>query len=156
MPREYIRRPVAERFWEKVNVDPDGCWLWTGAIHTMGYGVMQRGGRGEGIVRAHRVSWELQNGAIPDGLCVLHRCDVRACVRPDHLFLGTMSDNSRDMSAKRRGRNQYGGVRLRAEDVVAIRRSIRARGDGRRLARQYGVCPNTIYNIWAGRSWRHI
>jgi hypothetical protein len=89
---------VADRFWSKVRKS-DGCWLWGASIKTTGYGQFFRGPR---IEKAHRVSYELTHGPIPEGLYVLHRCDVRACVRPDHLFLGTISDNSRDMIYKGR------------------------------------------------------
>lgn len=77
-----------------------GCWEWPGAQGN-GYGmILMPDGRLRG---AHRVAWELANGPIPDGLFVLHHCDNRACVRPDHLFLGTQGDNVRDMYAKGRG-----------------------------------------------------
>jgi hypothetical protein len=91
------QRPLAERFPEKVARGP-GCWLWQGTTNGA-YGQIGDGGRKR---YAHRVAWELQNGPVPDGLHVLHRCDVPACVRPDHLFLGTPSDNLRDCYAKGR------------------------------------------------------
>lgn len=80
--------------------DPlSGCWLWTGMLTTSGYG----GYTDNGKVRvASRLSWELHEGPIPPGLCVLHRCDVRPCVNPAHLFLGTKGDNNRDCAAKGR------------------------------------------------------
>lgn len=96
------RRPVADRFWEKVDKSGD-CWLWTAATAFWGYGVFQLGrGPGEGIVRAHRWSWEQAHGPIPDGLFVCHHCDTPACVRPSHLFLGTNADNLGDMGRKGR------------------------------------------------------
>lgn len=97
-----VRRPLDERFWEKVVTSPDSCWLWTGAQSPRGYGafVVSRGD----VRTASRVSWELVNGPIPDGLWVLHRCDNPPCVNPDHLFLGTHQDNMDDMAQKGRGR----------------------------------------------------
>jgi hypothetical protein len=92
-----------ERFWKKVN-KTDGCWLWT-ATRIGRYG----GFRFEGRSRtAHRVSWELAFGPIPDGLQVLHHCDTPLCVNPQHLFLGTPLDNARDRDSKGRGYNGEG------------------------------------------------
>ena len=86
-------------FWKKVRKTTSGCWGWVGASSGAGYGHTRIGGRN---ISAHRTSWELHFGAVPDGMCVLHRCDNRRCVRPDHLFLGTLSDNSRDCVEKGR------------------------------------------------------
>lgn len=88
------------RFWSKVQKS-DACWLWTKGTTHGGYGRFTLP-RNIGTVMAHRVSWELAFGPIAAGLKVLHRCDVRACVRPDHLRLGTQKDNIRDAVAKRR------------------------------------------------------
>lgn len=86
-----------------------GCWLWTGRYARNGYGTYGGGRSGERI-SAHRLAWQEANGPVPDGLQVLHRCDVRGCVNVDHLFLGTAKDNTRDMMAK--GRAHFvGGLR---------------------------------------------
>lgn len=89
MPRIYVRRPVAERFWEKVE-KTDTCWLWTAQVIPEGYGRFWLDGRQH---NAHRVAWELEHGPIPDGLVVDHLCRVRNCVRPDHLRVCTTSEN---------------------------------------------------------------
>lgn len=94
-------RPLAERFWAKIQ-KTEGCWLWIGGHNAEGYGRLGRGERGSVIDYAHRVSWEIANGPIPDGLWALHRCDNPRRVRPDHLFLGDRSDNMRDCYAKGR------------------------------------------------------
>ena len=88
-----------ERFWVKVVRGPD-CWNWNGGKLVEGYGRFVDRGK---YVLAHRVSWEIHNGPIPEGLCVLHRCDNPPCTNPDHLFVGTHGDNARDRAAK--GRN---------------------------------------------------
>jgi len=97
----YRNSSLEDRFWARVDRDPDGCWEWTGARWVEGYGRLSLG-PGVGPKKAHRLSWELHYGAIPDGLDVLHRCDNPPCVRPDHLFVGTQADNMRDARAKHR------------------------------------------------------
>jgi len=110
------RHPIADRFWPKVDKNGSApehcpelgpCWVWTGAHVPWGYGQIGLTGRKNG--RAHVVSWEMHNGPIPDGLWVLHKCDNPPCVRPDHLFLGTVQDNTADMIAK--GRHNLSGLR---------------------------------------------
>ena len=80
--------------------DSTGCWLWAGKTNSDGYGLLPENGA---YKMAHRVAWELENGDIPEGVCVLHRCDTPPCVRVAHLFLGTKADNAHDRDCK--GRN---------------------------------------------------
>lgn len=94
----------ANAFWAKVNKTAT-CWLWTASRNWAGYGLCLVG-KNRKLTNAHRVSWEMANGKIKGGLHVLHKCDVRNCVRPDHLFLGTHRDNMLDMRAKGRAGNQ--------------------------------------------------
>lgn len=166
MRRVYVRRPLAERFWEKV--DRNGpmhpalgshCWLWTASL------MMKRGGYGQlrdglSTLKAHRVAWELARGPVPTELFVCHRCDTPRCVNPAHLFVGTHLDNMRDCVAKGRNTNPV----QRGEDsgtakLTAVRvREIRARRGipSRTLAAKYGVTPNTIRDVRSRRTWRHI
>jgi hypothetical protein len=99
MPKWYV--PLAERL-EKYSIpEPNsGCLLWFGG-QALGYGLLKKEGTRK-MVKAHRVAWELDNGPVPEGLFVLHRCDTRCCINTDHLFLGTLSDNMRDCVAKGR------------------------------------------------------
>ena len=100
-----MTKTLRERFFEKVT-KTNGCWIWTACTHHQwGYGHFGVGGK---TLAAHRVSWELHFGPIPDGLLVCHRCDNPPCVNPDHLFLGTNADNAADRVAK--GRSVYPNV----------------------------------------------
>lgn len=96
-----------ERFWRRVSKS-SGCWIWTGHRNPSGYGLTNWNKR-QGL--AHRYSWELHNGPIPDGLVVMHRCDVRPCVNPAHLTIGTQADNMADARAKGRATNPPKRVR---------------------------------------------
>lgn len=105
------RTPVVERFWFRVE-KTETCWLWRGYTNEAGYGIIIEKNKHRRLT--HRFSWELHNGPIPGGLCVLHRCDTPACVNPAHLFLGTHSDNHADMVNK--GRHQHGDGHYRRLD----------------------------------------
>jgi hypothetical protein len=160
---------LEERFWSKV--DKRGpCWLWTASTYANGYGAF---GIGNQKHYAHRIAYELAYGEIAGGLSVLHRCDTRACVRPDHLFLGRDADNVADMIAK--GRNSRGdshsdrlratlprgedhpGAVLTIEDVRAIRRRFDARESTvNELAAEYRYSKGSMWKICHRKIWKHI
>jgi hypothetical protein len=107
---------LSEVLWARVDKsNASGCWVWTGARKSGGYGHFHH--RDHGLIKAHRASWIVTNGEIPAGLIVCHKCDNPPCVNPSHLFLGTKKDNTRDMMAK--GRAMFRGEPYLAQDVVA-------------------------------------
>lgn len=146
-----------ERFWNRVN-KTDTCWLWTGMTRKDGYGHIRAGKSSRGNVDVHRASWILHNGNIPRGMHVCHTCDVRSCIRPDHLFLGTALDNIRDAKSKKR--NAFGersGHAVLSESAVENIRRTYAMGfmTQKLLARIFGVCRTNIGHIVRGKSWKH-
>ena len=157
-----------DRFWEKVNKHsgvfgdtgtyPTECWEWLAHLTIKGYGGFKYNGWNQ---HAHRVSWNLTFGAISSGLQVLHKCDNRKCVRPDHLFLGTHDDNMLDKAQKGRARNggyrpigeQNGRAKLSSKDIMNIR-LLYAQGHTKSaIARQYGVYHTTIGRIVRNMIW---
>lgn len=149
-------RPAEERFSRYVEPEPmSGCWIWVGWTDRKGYGVLGLGRRGAGRMLAHRFSYRLRHGAIPEGMQVLHHCDLPACVNPDHLFLGTHQDNMADMWAKKRGPSgeRQGLARLTRALVATILDRLRAGERGCDLATEYGVSRSTLTRIAKGQSW---
>jgi hypothetical protein len=152
------RSPIERRFWSYV-VKGDGCWAWSGSRNEDGYGILSRPGRHTGKVGAHRLSWEIHRGPVPDGLSVLHRCDNPQCTNPDHLFLGTQADNMQDCAAKKRlhireqrgERNAF--TKLTNEDARAIRDRYAAGALQGELADQWHVGRGTISEIVRGLSF---
>lgn len=132
-----------------------GCWIWLGMVDGGGYGSFRIGAK---MVKAHRASWIIHRGPIPEGLRVLHQCDMPPCINPDHLFLGTQLENMQDMFAKGRQPNLHGeknpNVKLTAADVSVIREADGYYGILSKLGRQFGVSATMILNIRSGKNWR--
>jgi len=160
---------IEDRFWSKVS-KTDTCWIWLGAT-SKGYGRFAITRRK--TVRAHRFSFELTNGPLPDGMCALHKCDNPGCVRPDHLFAGSDADNAADRGAK--GRTAAGdrsGARTKPEarprgsahvrarlteaQVSVIKSRVREGSTQRELAREFGVAEQTVNHIVVGRTWKQV
>ena len=152
-----IRVSLESRFWARVHKTP-ACWLWTGKQQGRICSTA-RAGEPYGLLHmpisnkfcyAHRVSWELHNGTIPDGLQVCHHCDNRLCVRPDHLYIGTQGDNLAD--ASRRGRMSKKLSTVKAREI----KTALANGEtAQSIANRYNVWYNSIWSIKKGLSWRH-
>jgi hypothetical protein len=152
-------RPLAERFWEKVDRrGPNECWPWMASTNHRGYGVIGAG-KGTQHAFAHRVAWELTNGPIPPGKCVCHRCDNPPCCNPAHGFLGTHSANMADAATKLRFPvgTKHWNAKLTEDEVRTIRHIHSTRKIlQRELADRYGVTPVQISNIINRRHWRHL
>ena len=151
--RFYNRITVGHPPSHRLELGP--CWLFP-KTHNQGYGQIAKTGASKTSL-AHRISWELNRGNIPTGLCVLHKCDVRNCVRPDHLFLGTKTDNHFDKVQK--GRSNRGernrGHKMTELKVLRIR-SLLGRETAIAVARSFGLCQQSVYNIWWRKTWTHL
>lgn len=163
-PTEALR----ERWAAKVaNLGGEGCWLWTGwkgGPDGSKYGYISVGGRAGRGCRAHRVSWELHHGPIPEGMHVLHKCDVPLCVNPEHLFLGTRSDNMQDMISKGRDKSvthpelvrkgeAHHNARLTLPHVSNIRMLLALGARRSAVAEWFGVSHSLVEKIGQGRLW---
>lgn len=144
--RKLLRRSIPE--------PNSGCLLWLGAANKWGYGYVVIKGR---TLRAHRVSWEAHNGLIPDGMMVCHKCDVRLCINPGHLFLGTHNENMADMKRKGRVRSppgeRNGLSKLKDNQIRAIRADKRT---NKEIAKEYGVDPSAISRLKTRETWKHV
>lgn len=161
MPRP---RPIAERFWENVKKGSD-CWQWQGAMMGRGwrerksYGIIAEGAPSEKNIPAHRLSWILHYGPIPHGMMILHKCDNRSCVRPDHLFVGTAKDNTQDML--RKGRDGIRGskcswAKLLEYQIILIRRFAKEGASYSFIAEKLGIHETHVRSIIKRKFWRHV
>jgi hypothetical protein len=148
--------PLAVRLWLKVDKrGPDECWPWLAHRDKDGYGRIRLGGRGSPDVQASRVVWEVTYGPIPEGLCVLHRCDNPPCCNPAHLFLGSDADNRADKIAKRRHSAglTHGRLRINREQGAEIL-VLWAHGvTQREIAEHYGVSSQLISLVCLRKTW---
>lgn len=153
---------LVERFYGYAQPEPNtGCWMWTAYVTPKGYGRVMVGKRS---YQAHRYSWLLHRGDIPDGWCVCHKCDTPWCVNPDHLFLGTVDDNNQDMFRKGRAApvpRLRGASNPKARLTDASVKDIRelyATGTWTQmdLAAKYGVSTTAVFNVIAGRTWVYV
>lgn len=146
-------KPLAERYWSKVVVNEDGCWGWNGNLTTAGYGYMPvtSPGTRQTTIGAHRISYEIHKGPIPEGLFVLHRCDNPPCTNPEHLFLGTPKDNMQDMARKGRSYSAHGETSSRSILTNEQAREILLSPmPSFLLAKKYGVAQETVSGIKRG------
>lgn len=155
--------PIEIRFWSKVDVRGVGdCWEWQAAINkSNGYGQFYNNKKNE---TASRVAWALVNGPIPEGMMVLHTCDNPPCVNPRHLYLGTASDNAKDMMD--RGRQylptvhargaKHGHAKLNEANVQAMRARRKKGETYPAIAAHYGVAVSVAHNAINGVTWGHV
>ncbi len=150
---------AAARFWSRVGASggPEACWLWDGCTDGNGYGLLKFDGR---VIRSHRLAFRLASGLPIEGRVVMHACDVPRCCNPAHLSLGTRADNNRDRD--RKGRHvvhrtpRPDSAKLRADDVLRIRELLASARSILSVAKEYGVCANTINDIRTQQTWRHV
>jgi len=163
---EKLKETFTERFWSRVDKNgPNGCWIWKGELSESGYGRVKRLGE---HLSCHRLTFGWMFGAPPKHLLVCHHCDTPACVRPDHLFLGTVQDNVDDCIKKNRRRYHQGekiwmmGERnCKAKLTDSLVRMIRAKDFENYsakifMSRELGISDKSLNNVIARRTWKHI
>lgn len=144
------------RFWSHIEKKDGDCWLWKGTIFKNGYGRVRFGFH---TCVAHRVAYQLGKGDIPDDILVLHKCDVRNCCNPEHLFLGTDADNVHDCQNKNRRfvspcGEKHPMAKLSKDDVSIIRKLRRSGEKLASIAKRFSVTPQLICLISNNKIWR--
>jgi hypothetical protein len=141
--------------------DTDCCWFWSRGVNTSGYGHIgpNRISAHYGVTTAHKLSYLVHNGEVPEGQCVLHTCDNKICINPNHLFLGTHQDNMDDMVRKGRSDTSSGEDHpmsvLSTLDVLRIR-DCKDHNTSVELSRMFDVSPRTIRDIWNRHTWKDV
>jgi len=152
-PKGRSIRAKIDFFRAMIKISDSGCWEWQGQVGRNFYGVMEIGCL---TIRPHRFSFVIFNGREPEH-CVCHHCDNRRCVNPDHFFDGTYRDNRRDCVRKNRHSPPKGELNHKAKLTEANVREIRASKERTIvLAQKFGVSPESIQNVMAGRTWSHL
>lgn len=152
---EEQKRERLKMFFESKVVRKEGCWDWKGSLDKNGYPQLYFGNT---KAKGHRVSYEIYNGIIPDGLCVCHSCDNPKCTNPEHLWLGTKQENTEDEVKKGRqskGEDRYNS-KLNNEKVKKIREMISLGVTVSHLSRIYNVSFMCVQNIKNGKTWKHV
>ena len=155
---------VKERLFKNIQIDKQtGCWNYGNISNPNSYGYITFGSRLDGSrkqIGAHRVSYQIFNGKIPDGMFVCHKCDNRHCVNPDHLFLGTCLDNTLDMLSKGRPFNHDGthnhNAKLTESQVFEIRKEFMAGKTKSEIGREHGIGSSQICKIVSEKSWKRV
>lgn len=153
------RRPFEDRFFEKLaKDDATGCWNWLAAKTDVGYGMMSRGNGSNLPILAHRAAYEHFKGPIPPGVLVLHSCDNRRCVNPDHLHLGSPADNSREMAERNRSTraNKHPNRKLSADMIPLIRDLSKEGVTYKVIAAMCGVTEQAIGSVVRGVNWPSV
>ena len=157
---EICKSTILERFernFEKL--DKNSCWLWKKALNGSGYGSTRIRSFSKSSM-AHRISYELYIGEIPKGLYVCHSCDIPSCVNPNHLFLGTQSDNNKDMKSKNRGNYDIGSqchnAKLNEEKVLSILEDLKNGISCKKLGLKHRISYVQISMIKSGKAWKHV
>lgn len=141
--KEYMTKMYNQKVMKK-----EGCWSWAGSVRRK-YGLISMGSNSDILI--HRASWEIHNGPIPKGLCVLHKCDNPICSNPEHLFLGTQLDNIQDMFVKQRNRKT-----INKEIAKEIKLMLSQKISCKEIAEKLNVSKGLVWNISRGTTWKHV